>query len=367
MENNNHYLFYKKYFRLEGEAQIDAINREIYNSDIIPIPPIEITNKETFSLTTVYPGLLIGSGYGHDYKSEKDSDQDNAFKVGFYFDFSTGMPIITGSSIKGLLRSCFPQRNVKIKKLSTEFSESRTTFVFELLKEIGIGSDVNVGDLELEIFDGIRNGKNIPLYQRDIFFDAVPVCVADSSKLFADDYITPHIKEGLSYEQSLLKNPKPIKFLKVSPSVTYRFDFKLSPSKVCPLLTPPKKAALFKKIILTLGLGAKTNVGYGQFTEAESRRINRLKPENIVRQTFNKNDEKTAVISSLDNYYQFTLGENVLFKSIKNVVSKCEAAAKKKGKTVVPFQEGEKVKIRFNEDVRQGAVEVNFTVIPKLK
>jgi hypothetical protein len=52
--------------------------------------------------------------------------------------------------------------------------------------------------------------------------------------------------------------------------VVYQFSLKLHPCKIEPLLKAEKIELLFKKILLTIGIGAKTNVGYGQFTDAEN-------------------------------------------------------------------------------------------------
>ena len=45
------------------------------------------------------------------------------------------------------------------------------------------------------------------------------------------------------------------------PNVTFRFDFKLSDG----LISKDQKKKLFEIILKDLGLGAKTNVGYGKF------------------------------------------------------------------------------------------------------
>ena len=70
--------------------------------------------------------------------------------------------------------------------------------------------------------------------------------------------MTPHKKP--------LENPIPLMFLKVRPEVIFKFHFLLQDSKVIPELTAEKKLQLFKEILMEFGIGAKTNVGYGQFT-----------------------------------------------------------------------------------------------------
>lgn len=263
MANNNSFLFYRKYFEANSPHTLQRINNEIYESPIQNIGGIFKDNPSVLQLSTTYPGLLIGSGYGHDYKHDNAELKNEAFKIGFFFDFTTGMPIIPGSSIKGMLRSCFPQKSVKTKKLSPEYKNSRIQFIKEIItNELKIFSEINIDALEDEIFHGLRDNKPIPIYERDIFIDAVPTSVHNTKgNLFDDDYITPHIQE--------LKNPEPLKFLKVSSNVQFRFEFRLFDSKICSDLTADKKLELFKYLILTLGLGAKTNVGYGQFVKEE--------------------------------------------------------------------------------------------------
>ena len=69
------------------------------------------------------------------------------------------------------------------------------------------------------------------------------------------DYITPH--------KSPFKDPLPIQFLKLAPESTLKFFFKLKDG----VITAKQKLLLFKVILLDRGIGAKTNVGYGQFSE----------------------------------------------------------------------------------------------------
>jgi len=48
------------------------------------------------------------------------------------------------------------------------------------------------------------------------------------------------------------------------PEVVWKFQFDLKSSE---LLTKSQKLNLFKQILLDLGIGAKTNVGYGKFED----------------------------------------------------------------------------------------------------
>ncbi|WP_242401600.1 type III-B CRISPR module RAMP protein Cmr6 [Porphyromonas macacae] len=150
-----------------------------------------------------------------------------------YFDYTSGLPVIPGSSIKGMLRSAIEE--------------------WDFLANY----EHNNGVTREEIIDKVFVGKEYSIYDRDIFFDAIPIKV--DNKLFGEDYITPHSKP--------LKNPNPIRFLRVNPGVTYQFRFILKDHGE--KLTVDFKTKLFKAIICDFGLGAKTNVGYGQFIDIE--------------------------------------------------------------------------------------------------
>ena len=228
------WLFYKGYFLDFTKDDYEDMLNETFTKSIkdktdkifdanfklntSPSPIKNIANQ-TFKLTTTYPGLLVGSGYMHELPNVKEQIQ-----LGFDFDYTTGLPIIRGSSIKGALRSAFKHK--------------------EYIKEI-LDKDIDVKKLEESIFEN-----------SDIFFDAVVFKVKD--KLLGDDYVTPHKDE--------LKNPIPIRFLKVLPEVTFEFYFRLDDGDS---VTKEDKANLFKEILLDLGVGAKTNIGYGKFKRSE--------------------------------------------------------------------------------------------------
>jgi len=143
-------------------------------------------------------------------------------------------------------------------------------------------------DYEMEIFEGklrdteaekkkygqnweekVKVTKNrifIPksIYDRDIFFDAV-IAQAEkkgNGRILCSDSITPH---GGDNHDNPLKNPTPITFLKIASGCKLKFRFKLAGSEEEKEL----KRKLFKEILTTVGVGAKTNVGYGQLKEAK--------------------------------------------------------------------------------------------------
>ncbi|KAF5066216.1 RAMP superfamily protein [anaerobic digester metagenome] len=236
-----------------------------------------------FKLKTTYPGLLSGTGYSHGLGVVGE------YKIGFYFDHISGLPIVPGSSVKGLIRSAFPiivkDKNTgeyHLSRGSENKEKTKAKWIISLLNHLDDADfltnaiqpaeqDIDamciyrLNRLILELFEGVKdvNENNAEkrfhsIYQRNIFFDAIPVKSENNGNaILGNDSITPH-----PYP---LKNPNPLLFLKVLPKVTYKFCFKLVSSEVEAKLTDENLLKLFQKILLEFGIGAKTNVGYGQF------------------------------------------------------------------------------------------------------
>lgn len=258
MPGNAGYLFYKDYYYGVDWGNLEN-NKELFmqkSENLINFEFFQFNfnlNKhiQSFRLKTIYPGLVLGTGYHH------ETGVEGEFKIGFYFDYTTGLPIIPGSSIKGLLRSAFPLRG----KL---YKDERAQYILSLLNK---DESFDLEALELEIFEGIKDkfakkskDKYLPISKRDIFYDAFPISVGDNG-LFSDDFITPH-KEPL-------KNPIPLRFLKISPGVSFQFNFNFKDG----LITSAEKLKLFLNILLDFGIGAKTNVGYGKFEDLDRDKI----------------------------------------------------------------------------------------------
>jgi CRISPR-associated protein Cmr6 len=331
------YLYYKEYFeslsfykssnewkaKFSGKEAYDKIKNESIDANLANaynfgnLPPLE--------LTTVYPGLLIGSGYIHEIggknKIRNKPSVSDELKLGFYFDHTTGLPVIPGSSVKGAIRSVFPFHR---KNLGEDFRKSRIAYINHLLKdEIKVIdkdlSEDEIKKLEMEIFE---SGK-------DIFLDAFPKnSLKHNGKFLSDDYITAHDKP--------LKDPNPVKFLKVLPEVVFEFNFILQKSEVVNGLTIDNKLILLKKILLDFAVGAKTNVGYGQFEDLNNNnssnnvtstgfnaqaKITKKKPEQIQeteedKKIINGAKLQCKVIEKEDKYYtfQFEWGNKMTFK-----------------------------------------------------
>ncbi len=137
----------------------------------------------------------------------------------------------------------------------------------------GITPDI-LHRLELNIFEGYNGEKGKDdknrnsIYQRDIFFDAYPQFSAyegtggkDMGRFLGEGVITPHGKDPL-------KDPTPVKFLKILPNVSFSFQFRLHPVTIEGItIDDVKKYMLFRELLMQFGIGAKTNVGFGQMVE----------------------------------------------------------------------------------------------------
>ena len=214
-----------------SEAMIKEIarrNKAIKEVELKLIPKVDVVKKEDcFTLKIAYPGLVTGIGLVHDSKK-----LEGGYKLGMHFDYTWGMPVVYGSSVKGVLREYFK-----------EFYELK-----EFKKE---GIEAN------DLFEDIFNGGKKSIYHRDIFFDAV-ITNTYNGHLLEDDSITPH-KDGP------LRNPLPITMLKIAPGCEIEFRFRLVDSVVDgKVFKKEDKLKLFENILKTVGVGAKTNVGYGQ-------------------------------------------------------------------------------------------------------
>lgn len=251
--------------------------------------PDGLGNVPPLRLKVQNPGLLPGSGYPHEVGGKGE------FKLGFSFDHTTGLPVLPGSSVKGVLRSVFPQFDYDPEKpwiwqhpedngrqsaSKQKVRVQKAKFIVSLLGKQGITiPDRKAEDiahaLELAIFDGWdsalfpeQKADRIPMSRHDVFFDALPIrpgkLITGENRLLGRDALTPH-------GSSPLKNPTPLPFVKVLPGVTFQFAFRLYDSRIFgQTLTAEQKRTLFAKILCTVGAGAKTNVGYGQFADPEA-------------------------------------------------------------------------------------------------
>lgn len=246
------WLFYKDYFKgltytNDMEQSDFSCKKEKWTKDecliskkikaIIETKPIITKEDERgstkFNGTTTYPGLLLGAGNAHELPNVKGQAT-----LGFHFDYTTGLPVIQGSSIKGVLRSAFKHH--------------------EYIRACVEDDILDVATLEENIFNNA-----------DIFYDANIIEADSGGCILGDDYITPHKDD--------LKDPNPIRFIKVLPDVTFLFEFDLLDIEA---FSKKQKEKLFRQILSDLGIGAKTNVGYGKVEIQDASKT----PEEIKRE-----------------------------------------------------------------------------------
>lgn len=264
--------FKKLNIKLFESSNVHNINDRKSVLDIYFSNDPEKYKNNTFLLKTTYPGLIIGTGYNHIISNLDNKKVNGEFKLGFEFDYTTGLPIINGSSVKGLLRSVFFNEKDTLK-------DEKRVYLQEIINEFKEKCEIKIDDLteELykqitdEIFEG-KSGKNtILVNERDIFFEAVIDLnetrkILKDNKILGEDFITPH--------KNPKENPIPLKFIKVMPNVVWKFQFDLKDNYSINekndsryILSSTAKRMIFERIILDLGIGAKTNVGYGSFEE----------------------------------------------------------------------------------------------------
>lgn len=175
----------------------------------------------TFTMTTV-SRLVFGMGYEH------------PTEIGFMFDWTSGLPIIPGSSLKGAAR--YAAETEKHDCINEIFGAEK--------------GDAQAGEI--------------------IFFPAYP-CLIDHNKPFLElDVMTPHYSEYYSDSE---KNPPadwyspvPLHFLTVPAEVKYCFRLahrkNLKDTKFALL---NQAADMLKCALANFGVGAKTSVSYGYF------------------------------------------------------------------------------------------------------
>ena len=221
-------------------------------------------------------GLVAGTGYAH------ETGNKGEFKLGFHFDFTSGLPVLPGHSVKGALRAAFPQlgfsrENPFLPKSNPDrLKKSKINWLASALAGANVPEEetartVFVHRLELAIFEGIievrdendaQTTRLLPICRRDAFLDAAPAPAVAGKLLLGRDALAPHRREGM------LKNPIPLPFIKVLPDVPWRFHFLLFNFTMREItVLASHKIDLFKKILCTHGAGAKTRVCYGIFSE----------------------------------------------------------------------------------------------------
>lgn len=252
---NLNLLFNKLYYSdpNTSEEKLAKINKGICDAPFQVDEQDECALKDSscfssFYMKTTYPGLLMGIGYSH----ETEKATNTAVKLGFSFDYVTGQPYIPGSSVKGVLRSVFHDPAVIKEILTTLFVDRKDE----------INANGAIQKIESAIFGrsiDTASNDDVPGGQ-DVFLDAVISCGDKDKHVLGMDNIAPH-----GDKDDVTTEPNPIQFLKVRPNVILDFRFLLHDSTIDGTLsfTKKDKEKLFRTLIELFGVGAKTNVGYG--------------------------------------------------------------------------------------------------------
>lgn len=223
---------------------------------------------QSFKLKIAYPGLAIGLGNPHGTAFKGD------IQLGMSFDYVTGLPFVSGSSLKGAIRDI-------VEKLLSHDESERTTQnkdirqialedYFQLEEDLSPDDRKEILDV---LFEGkqieknaqgqkkIQNGEivkiEIPMGKRDVFYGGMVVPPEKQKPFLKQDFLAPH--------PSIIQSPNVLKFLAIAPDTEIEFFFSLKESILSSgkKITAENKLIAFKNILKDFGVGAKTNVGYG--------------------------------------------------------------------------------------------------------
>jgi len=214
----------------QSKKLIERRNKHISNFTINKVEDDSLMPwTHTLKMKTTYPGLVIGIGLPHSIGF------DGEFKTGFQFDYTTGLPYLPGSSVKGTIRDFLDQINEdNLKSFNSHFALDLT--LDQLI------------DFRNIFFNEKTEGNSF------VFFDAEIIDGDENNEIMIEDYLAPH--------SDIIKNPVPIKFLKIKPNVIIEFRFFL---KDLDFVTAEEQLKMINEMLLIYGVGAKTNVGYGYF------------------------------------------------------------------------------------------------------
>lgn len=239
----------------ENASILKKRNTRLTEEDLLHKIDRPVETMDAFSLEVIYPGLVTGIGINHEATIEGE------FKLGMHFDWTYGMPVVYGSSVKGVLKSAFKDGYV-----DTDLVNKANEMVNDTEKvPEWVGDKVNRKVIIRNIFEGKDiQGNSLSIYNRDVFFDAVITHPDPKGRILCSDSITPH-------GDNPLKNPTPLTFMKIASGCTLEFRFKLTDSDFGggKIFSAAQKKTLFEEILKTVGIGAKTNVGYGQLKEVK--------------------------------------------------------------------------------------------------
>jgi len=260
------WLFYKAYYRrLESEngnvginftkesnaipksnqQYIAGVNRLMTEATIMEyLSPIrQLNNKLSKGKTVCIPmrvdgrGLVTGTGINHELGITGE------FKMGCTFDYFTGLPFVSGSSLKGAFRSHF---SIDTKD-DSYFSSLLAVAKIKLSKEKYL-------TFQKHLFE-----EKPPTGRPCQFIGA---CLSEKNngadKIFRADVLTPHKADHT-------KKPVPLPFMTVNRGLLFNFYFELYNFSDQVVVEDIKR--LFSTILKEEGIGSKKNYDFGIFEE----------------------------------------------------------------------------------------------------
>lgn len=179
--------------------------------------------------------------------------QTSILETSMTLDRITGIPIITGSALKGLAASyallCVLEKTKRIEEVEK---------VYQKYKKGGIQQIENIEQVEdfIQIF-GTQEGEG-----KVIFLDAVPTKVPKSEPDIMNNHY-PEYYQGTS-APTPYQNPIPVYFLTLGRDSQFAFAVAGTDHKVDKKLISQAKEWL-QNGLQEMGIGAKTAAGYGYF------------------------------------------------------------------------------------------------------
>lgn len=232
-----------------------------------------------------------------------------------------GVPYIPGTAVKGVISSYYLQKNFKelaerMETINSQRKNDRKKEEYVSLENFAILEDKNY----IKLF-GNENQKG-----KVIFLDAYPTKFPKLEM----DVMNPHFVdyyEGKTPPADWL-SPIPIKFLTVSKDTEFIFAFKTEEDSII-----EEVKTLLKEALENVGIGSKTSVGYGYFTDLEE-----LSIPSIIFPKYEEKMEK-VVVKELPEYLKSEtelkdeyLNSDGSLKSEEEYKRSLEAAGKKYNK-----------------------------------
>ena len=202
------------------------------------------------------------------------------FEVGLSWDPILDLPFIPGSSLKGAIRS-YMLDLCRTKEEKDTTVEEKKDEIKKCVENVVSLFGVPTRDEEIARLAGYESSivSEEGSEGLAIFSDAYPIDFSDTYGLLTPDIITPHYyKGGEVVDNEFNAQPTPITFLTVAPEVTFRSIIAVSGEgekyvkELSEMFFGNSNSYSLVPFILfafTMGIGAKTSRGYGEFDLAD--------------------------------------------------------------------------------------------------